>query len=98
MEGLMRNVEVTRISPNGLERIYWNFFYRDSYHELVLNRYDKSYRQTKRHGFKTVEFYCFGDRRQGLKSVEIPIDVQEDAAKLFWDGLKFKVHDNAGQI
>jgi hypothetical protein len=95
----MDNVEVGRISEDGLTRQAWRFYYYNG--RLLFSGYTLTNRPTKRHNFRLVASYSHLDNRHyathlTLDEVPKPADVLAEAHRLFTEGVK-AVWDREGR-
>lgn len=91
-------ISVERIPEPRLAKLQWDFWFNDSQHRLVLDRWTASQRATRRHGFKAVAYWYRLERRDSrmtaLEFVPLPDDIMADAIAQFTRRLTIgKPHD-----
>lgn len=73
-------IEHEHISPDGLSKREWQYWFNDSHKLLQLRYYAGSERPTKRHGWKRFEWWDFYKQRSSTMNrddVDIPDSVRE---------------------
>lgn len=89
---MMQTIEVIR-QTDPLGQTVWRFWFDDRDATLYLDHYHEAKRETTRHKFKPINYYCRTDRRNNkieVNDVPLPQDVADEAKAKLMDLITVK--------